>query len=41
MLTWEDNCSKHTKCSLTKKELFNLYDNKNKILKQLEKEYKK
>lgn len=41
MLTWEENCSKHRNCSLTKQELFDRYDKRKEILKQLTEDYNK
>ena len=41
MLTCSDNLSKHNNCSLTKEQLFERYDNRDKILEQLKENYNK
>ena len=39
MLTWEDNLHKWDKCSLTKEELFERFDNRDEILEHLKEDY--
>lgn len=39
MLTWKDNQKKHANCSLTKEQLFDRYDKRKEILKQLTEDY--
>ncbi|PCI28137.1 hypothetical protein COB55_04475 [Candidatus Wolfebacteria bacterium] len=41
MLPWEDNISKYVCCSLTKQQLFDRYDNRDKLLEQLTEDYNK
>lgn len=41
MLPYKDNISKNYKCSMIKEELFEKYDNRDKILEQLKKNYNK
>lgn len=41
MLTWLENQKKRCRCSLTIEELFERYDNRDNILRQLEIDYNK